>query len=151
MREIRGAQASRSTEPAAFWLRSLLRLGGCLMGLAFLAAAMPTSWMVTTHAELGLGVLPRAPIVEYLTRSISLLYGVHGGLLLVVARDLERYLPVIRYLGIMNVLFGVAVLAIDLYAGLPDYWALTEGPGVAVIGVLVWVLARRVAQGGEPR
>ena len=64
----------------------LLRLAGAVTIAAFPAMLLPTDWMDATHRWLGLGELPRAPVVEYLTRSIAALYGFHGVLLLVVAR-----------------------------------------------------------------
>lgn len=121
----------------------LLRLGGCLMLLAFLAVPLPWSWMDASHRLLGLGPLPEGAIVEYLARSISLLYGVHGGLLLVFSTDIRRYAPAIRFFGAMDMVFGAAVLAIDLEAGMPLFWTLNEGPPVAIVGAVLFALAPR--------
>jgi hypothetical protein len=85
----------------------LLRLAGAVTIAAFPAMLLPTEWMDTTHRWLGLGDLPRAPIVEYLTRSVAALYGFHGVLLLVVSRDPGRYRAIVRYLGVMNVAAGL--------------------------------------------
>ena len=56
---------------AAFLLRCLLVFNGVMVLLALPAVFMPTAWMDYFHRDLGLGPLPRGPIVEYLTRSIS--------------------------------------------------------------------------------
>jgi len=124
------------------WLVLLLRLGGCVMLLATFAILLPTSWMVAVHAWLGMGELPRAGIVEYLTRSVSALYAVHGGLLLVLSRDVRRYAGVIAYLGAANVALGGVFLAIDLHAGMPWYWTIGEGPPVSLFGVVILALVR---------
>jgi hypothetical protein len=74
----------------------LLRISGVIMLTALGAVAMPYDWMNVIHQKQGLGELPHVPIVEYLTRSISALYALHGALLVFVASDLRRYLPVVR-------------------------------------------------------
>ncbi|HKQ63260.1 MAG TPA: hypothetical protein VJS92_18370 [Candidatus Polarisedimenticolaceae bacterium] len=129
------------SDPARL-LAWLLRLSGIAMLPAFAAAMLPLDWMAASHAWLGLGSLPREPIVEYLARSISLLYGIHGVLLLVVARDVRRHATVIRYVGTVDIGFGAAMIAIDLNAGLPDWWTLGEGPPIAVCGLIVLALLR---------
>ena len=120
----------------------LLRLAGVVTITAFLAMLLPTEWMVATHRWLGLGELPRMPIIEYLTRSVAALYGFHGVLLLLVSRDPERYLPIVRYLGVMNVVFGILVIVIDTHAGLPILWTLLEGPPIIGLGGAVLYLSR---------
>jgi hypothetical protein len=55
--------------------------------------------MAATHRWLGLGEMPTGPVVEYLARSLSAFYAVMGALCLVVAADLERYRPLVRFLG----------------------------------------------------
>jgi hypothetical protein len=43
----------------------------------------------------------------------------------------------------MNILLGIALLLVDLHAGLPAWWTWNEGPPVAAIGVLILALERR--------
>lgn len=76
----------------------LLRLGGAVMLTALGAVVMPFDWMNSIHRQVGLGELPHVPIVGYLTRSISALYALHGALLVFMAVDVRRYLPVVRFL-----------------------------------------------------
>lgn len=128
------------------WLALIFRLSGGLLVLATFAIFLPESWMASTHAALGLGELPRAPIVEYLSRSVSALYAFLGGVFLLVASDVRRYLPLIFYLAIAHVAFGVVLTAIDLEAGLPAPWTWIEGPGAVVVGLVKWLLAHRVRQ-----
>jgi hypothetical protein len=121
----------------------LLRLCGGVIVLAFAAMVMPTAWMVSTHAWLGLGELPRLPIVDYLTRSLAALYGFHGVLLLVISRDPVRYLGIVRYVGVTNILFGAVMIGIGAHAGMPWWWGMAEGPPVAVVGLILLYLAAR--------
>ena len=122
----------------------LLRLGSVMLLSAFGAVFLPTAWMESTHAWLGLGEFPASPLVEYLTRSVAALYGVHGGLLLVLATDVRRFHGIVRYVAAMNIVLGVLLLGIDLHAGIPWWWTLVEGPPVAVIGVVLLYLLRFV-------
>ena len=116
------------------------------MLLATFAAFMPTEWMAGTHEWLGLGDFPASPLVEYLTRSISVLYAIHGGLLLLVSTDIIRFGPVIRYLGITTTIIGGALLCIDIYAGLPTFWVIFEGPPVILIGLTILGLLQAIPQ-----
>lgn len=122
----------------------LLRLFGGVTCCAVFAALLPTEWMAATHAWLGLGPMPRSPIVEYLTRSISLLYAVHGGVIVLASTDVRRFSPLITYLAIADGAIGVALVAVDLYAGLPSYWTALEGPAVTIPAIALLVLNRRV-------
>jgi len=127
----------------------LLRLAGAITASAFLAMLLPVEWMAWTHRALGLGEFPRAPVVDYLARSIAALYGFHGVLLLVVSSDPVRYRAIVRYLAVMNGLFGAIVAAIDVYAGMPLFWTLGEGPPIAAFGVVLGWLSRE-PRGGRP-
>ena len=130
-------------------LKLVLRVGGVVTALAFLAAFLPADGMASIHEAFGLGPFPRAPIVDYLARSIALLYGFHGILMLIVAGDPVRYRPIVTYIAVMDLTFGIAVAAIDIHAGLPWYWTLGESAAITYLGLLVAVLSwstRRVAQ-----
>lgn len=123
-------------------LVALLRLGAIVTGCGFFAVLLPSEWMATTHRWLGLGELPRIAIVDYLTRSNAALYGFHGVLLWVVSRNPTQYHGIVRYIGWMNIAFGLTILIIDIHAGLPAYWTIAEGPSVVVLGALVLYLSR---------
>ena len=127
----------------------LLRLGGVVTLSAFLAMTMPTSWMRETHSWLGLGDLTTDAITEYLTRSLSAMYGFHGGLLMLLSMDVRRFRPIVGYIGVMNVFLGACLFGIDLYAGLPRWWMYGEGPPLAVLGVgLLWLRCAVPAESG---
>jgi hypothetical protein len=121
----------------------LLRLGGVVTLSAFLAMLLPVEWMASTHRWLGLGEFPHSPVVDYLARSVAALYGFHGVLLLIVASDPVRFLTIVRFIGVMNVGFGLILVAIDAHAGLPWWWTLGEGPPITAFGLVVLFLSRR--------
>lgn len=121
----------------------LLRIGGAFTVTAFLAMLLPADWMASTHDRLGLGEFPRAPVVDYLARSIAALYGFHGVLLLVVSTDVDRYRPLVTYVAVLNMTFGLMLIVIDLKAGMPTWWTAGEGPPIIVFGVIIALLNRR--------
>jgi hypothetical protein len=125
-------------------LQLLLRLAGVITCSAFLAMFLPADWMASTHQWLGLGEFPRSPVVDYLTRSVAALYGFHGALLLLIARDPARYRTIVQFVAVMNIVFGAIMLLIDLHAGLPWWWTLGEGPPIVAFGVVIAVLNRSV-------
>jgi hypothetical protein len=124
----------------------LLRLGAVLTLPAFATALLPAATMAAVHRDLGLGELVVTPAVDYMARSLSLLYGFHGGLMLLLSFHVRRLAPVVVYLGAMNVVLGAALLAIDLHAGLPGWWVAAEGPPVIGVGVLLLALVRAASR-----
>jgi hypothetical protein len=123
------------------WLIRLLRIAGAVILLAWFGMVMPSSWMQDIHGWLGLGELASDAITEYLTRSLSALYGIHGGLLVVLSMDVRGLRPVVFYVALMNVVGGACLLGIDLYAGMPWWWTWAEGPPIMGFGVvLLWLL-----------
>jgi hypothetical protein len=131
----------------------LLKLVLMAMGVASLTAvfpaAMPLRWMDAVHGWLGLGPMPRGPVVEYLARSLSALYAFHGGLLVLAATDIRRYGPIITYVGFALIAFAGGVTAIDLSAGLPLFWVAGEGGTTFVMGAIILACRRRLLR-GEP-
>jgi len=129
---------------------ALLRFGGVLTGCAFGAVLLPVEWMAAVHSAIGLGAFPRAPIVDYLSRSLSVLYGFHGVFLLLVSTDVRRYRVFVLYSATMAVAAGLAFLGIDLHAGLPLCWTLTEGPPLSAAGLAMLWLVRRLDRRSSP-
>ena len=122
----------------------VLRLAGAVLLLAYAAVFLPVSWMAATHRWLGLGEFPSFPLVDYLTRSISILYGIKGGLYLLLSTDVRRYRPAIAYSGWAAIGFGLAMIVIDVRAGMPWTWVLGEGPFVILAGAALLVLVRDI-------
>jgi len=127
-------------------LQIILRVGGAVVLMAVFAIFMPTRWMAATNDWLGLEGFPASPLVDYLTRSLSMMYALQGGLLILLSFDLRRYRPVLLYVSITTVVGGLLLTGIDLHAGLPLYWTLSEGPPVALLGLLLVWLVRRIPQ-----
>ena len=132
-------------------LRLFLRIIGTAALLALVAVIMPYSWMNAIHQWLGMGQLPAEPIVGYLARSTSAFYALLGGLFWVASFDLHRHRMVLCYLGIVIVIFGVALLVVDLLEGMPLWWTIGEGPFNIVFGVVILALARRLGRGENRR
>lgn len=128
------------------WLVLLLRFQASVMGLAFLAVILPSSWMAASSQMLGL-THPTGPLTEYLTRSLSALYGVYGSLGWVTSSDVERYAGVITYMGVAALCWGPLLLAIDLFAGMPSWWAMGEALAPSSGGALVLWLQRKARRG----
>jgi hypothetical protein len=110
--------------------------------LAFIAVAMPAAWIETGHQWAGMGAFPDAPVAGYLARSASLMYGLHGMLLFLLATDTVRYEKLIRWIAGMTVLHGAFMLTIDLVEQMPLWWTLFEGPAFSLTGVVILVAQR---------
>jgi hypothetical protein len=87
----------------------------------------------------GLGEFPEGPLPLYLARSISLMYAFQGAVLWYLSSDVLRFGPVIRFIAVGAIALGVALVAIDLSAGMPAWWIVLEGPVLVVMGV--WLVA----------
>lgn len=137
-----------SSSTAEKFLRWLLLLMGATACLAFVAIFLPTDWMESVNDAIGLGAFPHAPLTEYLTRSLSTLYGLLGLLMVYLGLNVRRYLDLIERAGAMTMVLGVLLTGIGFKAGVPDSWVWSEGPPTVLMGVaLVW-LARRVELSG---
>ena len=125
-------------------LAFLLRIVGAIDLCALGAVLMSDDAMAQVHIRLGLGELPDAPIVSYLTRSASALYALYGALFLLVAADVRRYAPLISLMAYAALILGAMLAGIDLAAGMPPYWTAIEGPSYLLIGLAMLALQRRV-------
>lgn len=131
-------------------LKWLLRLSGGVELLAIPFIVFPLAGMNAVHDRwLGMGSLPSGPIVEYLARTLSTVYAVHGAVLVGLSMNVVRYRPVIELVGVLHVWAGVTFLGIDLASGMPWYWTACEGPPVAAGGFLIAYLARKGRKTGE--
>jgi hypothetical protein len=124
-------------------LALVLRILGALDLLALVAALAPRPWLVFAHECCGLGPLPDGPVVGYLLRSASLLYALHGAMLIFVAGDVVRYWPLIRFLAVLAVVHGMMLIGLDVAESLPGWWRWVEGPGFAATGIIILWLQRR--------
>ena len=120
-----------------------VRIVGFVDCLALVAVLMPRDVMASISGHLGFAPFSSGPLPEYLARSTSLLYALHGALLLYVANDVARYRGLIRWLGLLAMAHGGIMLLIDIRIGMPAWWCVLEGPTFALVGLVLWLLAKR--------
>jgi hypothetical protein len=131
------------TIPNDVALKWVLRLIGGVELCAIPFLLFPFAWMNDVHDRvLGLGTLPNAPIVEYMARSLSALYAVHGAVVFRLSFDVVRFRPLIGFLGWLHLALGLVVCATDFTAGLPWWWVIGEGPGIAAGGLAILLFNR---------
>lgn len=138
-----------SSATADLYLRLLLRVIGGIELLAIPFIVLPLEQMAFIHDRvLGQGPMPEGKVVEYMARSLSVMYAVHGAVVMFLSHDVARYRPLIVYLGILHIVLGICTLATDVAVGWPWWWCAMEGPGILVGGALTIWLARA---GGRAR
>ena len=107
---------------------------------AFGAVFLPYDTMARMHQQIGLGNLPHLPIIDYLTRSVSLFYGIHGVMVLYISFNLMRYLQFLKLLCYLGFVFGIALFIIDIKAPMPANWSIIEGPFIISLNLVVYIL-----------
>lgn len=123
-------------------LALVLRCMGALDCLALLAVCLPREW-IDALCEMLTGVaFPAVPVAWYLARSTSLLYALHGAMVVYISFDVPRYWRLIRFLAWAAIVHGGLILAIDVSSGMPGWWSAVEGPCFAVTGLVVLALLR---------
>lgn len=127
-------------------LRGLLRGVGLFVLLALLPLWMPRAWIGATHAWLGLGEFPAAPIAEYLARSVSALCAFYGGLLVALSTDVRRYLPLVRYQAVAIMALTAGGLVVGRWAGMPWWFVGTDAVAGWACGIATLLLAGRVGR-----
>ena len=123
-------------------LQWFLRLVGVADLLAVVVVFLPTEWLAQAHEAAGLGAFPQGRIVGYLARSTSLLYGILGAMLLVLAADVGRYRSLIRWYGRVIALAGTLLIGVDISESMPVWWTVFEGATVVGIGVMILTLCQ---------
>ena len=127
-------------------LMIVLRALGILDLFALVAVAMPFEWSAIAHAALGMGELPKKPIVDYLIRSTSLLYALHAAMILYLSCDVRRYGPLITFFAWITLLHGTILGLVDWHAGMPLWWRIQEPVAHWVIGSVVLLLRRGIGK-----
>lgn len=107
---------------------------------AFIAVFLPYEKMAEIHRQMGLGDMPRLPILDYLARSVSMFYGIHGVIVLYISFNVLRYLQFLKLLCYIGFGFGIALFFIDFNAPMPANWAYAEGPLIVLLNMVVYVL-----------
>jgi hypothetical protein len=126
------------------WLRLLLRILGWICVLALIPLVMPRSWLDVGHRYLGLGEFPSAPIAEYLARSVCALCAFYGGLLLLLAGDVRRFLSIIRYQAVAIMTLSAVGIFMGVRAGVPAFLVIADALGCWILLVPILILAARL-------
>jgi hypothetical protein len=123
----------------------LLRLNAAVLLLAAPCALLPFAWMDAVHRDaLGLGSLSDIPITRYMARSLSLVYAMHGAVVLFVTLNWQRMRFAVPYLAGLHLIQGCVIFAIGLDAGLPWWWVAVEGPSVVAFAIVVLAVNQKV-------
>ena len=126
------------------WLRLLLRIFGGICVLAIIPLFMPRTWLEAGHQFLRLGQFPTAPIAEYLARSVSALCVFYGGLLLVLSRDVHRFVSIIRYQAIAIMLLSALGIFAGVCAGVPAFYVVADALGCWIFLLPILIFAARL-------
>ena len=118
----------------------LLRLAGVVEILAFFAVVMPRSWMEVSHEWLGMGEMPPGPLVNFIVRQASYVYGMHGVSLLVLATDVVKFRKLIVVNGIAFLLAGPVFFWVDWTAGMQWWWTVSDPLSCAFTGAALLLL-----------
>ncbi len=129
-------------------LATVLRMVGLVSFSAVIPTFMPSAWMETAHRWLGMGEMLDGPVVQYLARSVSLLYAAHGAVVIYVSLDVRRYLPALRFTAGVLAFCGISLVLIDAWSGLPSFWTLTEGPFFLLAALVLGCLAGSIPVDG---
>jgi hypothetical protein len=117
--------------------------------LAFVAVVMPRSWMEVSHVWLGLGEMPSGPIIMFMIRQASYVYGMHGISLWVLASDVDRFRPLVILNGVSFLLAASVFFVIDYTSGIPLWWTAVDTVSCAFFGVAVLWLSRGASRHGK--
>lgn len=121
-----------------------MRFAGVLMLLALVAVFLPRDTLNAANRTLLQEDLPDAKIVDYLTRSVSLLYAAQGTITLYLSLYVRRYLALLTVQAWVAIVLGTGMLLLDLRIGMPAFWVLLEGPWIILLGMVVLSLLGRI-------
>ncbi len=127
----------------------IMRVIGVSGLFAIPAVFIPYSWMNAIHELMGLGVLPDAPIVSYLARSLSAFYAIVATITLFISLDLWRDRAFVKLWAIIVIATGFVLLGIDVTTGMPMSWTASEGPPTIAVGLVVLWLRRKITVKSE--
>lgn len=125
-------------------LKWLLIVLGAMAATAVVPMVMPFAWMQRANDALGLAPLADTPLAQYLTRSLSAVYGLFGVLTIVIGCNVRRYRELIVVIGWLTALLGLALTIIDFAVGMPASWSWGEGPPTILLALAMVWLAKRV-------
>ena len=122
----------------------ILRVSGIMLITAFVGVILPYNTMARIHQQIGLGEFPSLPILNYLARSVSFFYFIHGVIVLYISFNLTRYLEFLKLLCYLGFAFGIALFIIDFQSPMPPSWSWGEGSIIISLNLLVYILLIRL-------
>lgn len=102
--------------------------------------------MIEIAEELRIDFPSQSPLAFYLARNLSLLYGYVGAALLLIAADLTRYRPLVRWAAYGTLSFALLQAVVDSMAGMPAWWTWGESGSTLLGGGLLWWLDRHTRE-----
>ncbi len=114
-----------------------------LLLVAIVPVFFPFEWMNQISQSIGTGRILDTSLINYLTRSLSMMYVFMGLAILYTSFNVRRYLPMICFFACAGFLFGGGMLTLDIVAKMPRSWTMSEGPFImAMNAVLLWLTFR---------
>ncbi len=87
----------------------------------------------------GFGQPPPLPLLHYLAAGGSLVYLILSGLLWIIAGDVVRYRPLVRFMAWASLVAAPLLWWIDSHTGMPRWWVMMDAVSCLVGGaVLLW-------------
>jgi len=84
------------------------------------------------------------PLIMFMIRQASYVYGMHGVSLWLLASDVKRFQLLIVLNGISFLLAAIVFFAIDYYEGMPIWWTIADTFGCGIFGIALLWLNRRL-------
>jgi hypothetical protein len=129
-------------------LTRLIRINAAVLLLAFVPVFFPSELMAEMHRRFDLGELTRDRITEYMTRSLSACYAMHGVVLAALSTDVRRYRRLIDWIYVTHFGYALTLLGIDLYAGMPGWWTAVEVGTISAVAVLIFTVNQLAKKAG---
>ena len=122
-------------------LRLLLGAIGLLDLSALVVVFVPLATLTEATRRLGLAPLPDVPLTQYMLRTASALYALHGAIFLFLANNVPVYRALIRFLACATLVHGSLVQGVMWAIEMPPWWQFTEaigyfGPALATLWLL---------------
>ena len=91
-----------------------LRILGIIMMLAVFAVVMPHEHMDMISGRLTGWSLPNTPIVNYLTRGLSVMYVFFGAIVFRLSFEPSKHVDILKFLGEAGLVFAVVMTVLDV-------------------------------------
>jgi len=130
-------------------LNTVLWIAGLACVLSVVGLLLPMSGLEAMAGWFGDQPLSSRPVFEYGLRVMCATYVVIGVFLIILARDPQRYGPMVPFTGIAALALGVCCGVTGLLVGLPLAWFAGDALACILVGILVLAFWRRAAKPAE--